>query len=106
MATRVAEAFQWLPCNTMTFINPSASVGPFQNFKRVSNTRNMGRNKFMVALHLNIGHLGRMGKIPTSCTGDTRFKIPDIRYPEVPLLKITRIFPSVVVVQQCISKIS
>jgi hypothetical protein len=76
-------------------MNPSASVGPFQNFKRLINTRNMGRNKFMVALQLNVGHLGRMGKIPTSFTEDSKFKIPDIRYPEVPLLKITRTFSSV-----------
>jgi hypothetical protein len=30
-------------------MNPSASVGPIQNYKRLINTRNMGRNKFMVA---------------------------------------------------------
>jgi len=65
----------------MTFMNPSASVGAFQNFKRLINTLNMGSSKFVVAFHLNIGHLVRMGKIPTSCTVDSRFKIPDIRYP-------------------------
>ena len=69
--------------------------GPFQNFKHLITTRNMGSNKFMVALHLNIGHLCRMGKIPTSYTGDSRFKIPNIRYPEVPLLQIPRTFSSV-----------
>jgi hypothetical protein len=55
----------------------------------------MGRNKFVVELHLNIGQLGRMSKIPISYTGDSRFKIPDIRYTEVHLLKIPRTFFSV-----------
>ena len=44
-----------------------------------------------------------MGKIPTSCTGDSRFKFPDIRCPEVPLFKILRTFSSV---QQRASNIS